>query len=69
MDPPQNGWQYPKPLMEPQPYGWQYPAPQGPRTVVAPPGTPKRPGLAVSEAETLRQALRAGLEPAAEPES
>jgi membrane protease YdiL (CAAX protease family) len=40
MDPPQNGWEYPKPVTEPPPYGWQYPAPQGPRTVAALPGTP-----------------------------
>jgi len=34
----------------------------GLKQVVAPPDTPKRPGLRVAEAETLRAALRAGLE-------
>jgi len=34
----------------------------GLKQVVAPPETPKRPGLRVMEAETLRQALKAGLE-------
>jgi DNA repair protein RadA/Sms len=34
----------------------------GLRQVVAPPETPKRTGLRVTEAETLRQALKAGLE-------
>jgi len=38
----------------------------GLREVVAPPGTPKRSGLRVTEVETLRQALRAALEVAAE---
>src|SRR4051794_38615630 len=40
MDPPQYGWQYPRPLVEPPHDGWYHPAPQGPRTVAAPPGTP-----------------------------
>jgi DNA repair protein RadA/Sms len=39
----------------------------GLREIVAPPSTPERPGLRVTAAGTLRQALRAGLE-AAEPE-
>ena len=34
----------------------------GLKQVVAPPDTPKRPGLRVTEAETLRAALKAGLE-------
>ena len=38
----------------------------GLREVVAPPGTPKRPGLRVTEAETLRQALQAALDVAVE---
>jgi DNA repair protein RadA/Sms len=40
----------------------------GLREIVAPPSTPRRSGLKVTEAETLRQALRAsldGAEPAA----
>ena len=38
----------------------------GLKQVVAPPDTPKRPGLRVTEAETLRAALTAGLETAVE---
>jgi DNA repair protein RadA/Sms len=40
----------------------------GLREIVAPPSTPRRAGLKVTEAETLRQALRAGLD-SAEPDS
>jgi predicted ATP-dependent serine protease len=37
----------------------------GLREIVAPPDTPEHAGLRVTKAETLRQALRAGLEAAA----
>jgi DNA repair protein RadA/Sms len=40
----------------------------GLKQVVAPPDTPKRPGLRVTEAETLRAALKAGQEADARPE-
>ena len=38
----------------------------GLKHVVAPPETPKRPGLRVTEAETLRAALKAALDANAE---
>ena len=41
----------------------------GLRNVVAPPETPKRPGLRVTEAETLRHALKAGLDGASAEET